>query len=258
MKLTSVLTAGIFITSMNVSIAKAATELTFDPAQKKQFEQVIHDYLVTNPDVLIEASQALQKKQQEMMQKDSKVAITANSEQLTKGNLAVAGNEKGNVTLVEFFDYQCSHCKNMEVVVDGLIKNNKDLKVIYKEFPIFGKASEMASKVAIASAMQGKYMVLQGALLKEKGRLDEARIMEIAKQSGLNMEKLKTDMDSKEVTDTLKDNRALAEKIHLMGTPAFVVISTPNGKFKPGSEISFVPGAASQNALQELIEKAKK
>ena len=252
--------AGALLFSVN-SLAKMPADVpsTITPEQKKQFEMIIHDYLVENPDVLVEASQVLQKRQQEAMQKDSKNAIAKNSADLVTGDLAVAGNKDGSVTLVEFFDYQCIHCKKMEVVVDSLIKKNKDLRVVYKEFPIFGKDSELASKVAMAAAMQGKYIQLQNALFKVKVRLNEKKIMEVAETvSGLDMERLKTDIKSAKVADTLKDNRKLAEKIHLMGTPAFVVISTPNGKLGAnGGNAAFIPGAASENSLQELIDKAK-
>ncbi|MDF1758667.1 MAG: DsbA family protein [Legionellaceae bacterium] len=255
MKLTSLLTVGALVATMSATAAKAETA-PVTPAQKKQFEQIIHDYIITNPEILVEASQVLQQKQQESMQKDAKSAIAKNTTQLLTGDLSVAGNEKGDVTLVEFFDYQCIHCKKMEVVVDALVKKNKDLRVVYKEFPIFGKDSELASRVAMAAAMQGKYLKLQNALFKSKGRLNEKKIMDTAKESGLDMEKLKKDMSGKKVSDTLKDTRELADKIHLMGTPAFVVIATPNGKYNNG-ETAFVPGAASEDSLQALINKAK-
>ncbi len=257
MKLTSFLTAGALIFGMSSVAVKAEVVKGVTLEQKKQFEQMVHDYLIENPDVLIEASQVLQKRQQEAMQKDSKTAITKHASELVMGDLSVAGNKDGNVTLVEFFDYQCIHCKKMEVVVDSLIEKNKDLRVIYKEFPIFGKESELASKVAMAAALQGKYIALQNALFNAKGRLNENKIMDIAKASGLDMEKLKSDINSKKVTDTLKANRELAEKIRIMGTPAFVVLSTPKGKLNLDSEVAFIPGAASENSLQELINKAK-
>lgn len=258
MKLTGFLTAGALVFGMSSSVVKAepvANDVT--ALQKKQFEKVIHDYLVENPEVLIEASQVLQKRQQDAMQKDSKTAIAQHVSELVSGDLAVAGNQKGDVTLVEFFDHQCIHCKKMGPVVESLIAKNKDLRVVYKEFPIFGKESDLASRVAMAAAMQGKYIQVQHALLKSEGRLNEKMIMDIAKGSGLDMAKLKVDMESKTVLDALKQNRELAEKIRIMGTPAFVVLSTPQGKVKPGAEAAFIPGGASENSLQELINKAK-
>jgi protein-disulfide isomerase len=232
----------------------AASSMT--DAQKKETEKVIHDYLVNNPEVLLEASQALQQKQQQNMQQQAQSAIQENADDLFKGKLTSVGNVKGNVTVVEFFDYQCIHCKKMTPIIDGLVKKDSDLRVVYKEFPIFGKSSETASRAALAAGMQGKYKQMHDALLNIEKHLDDQIVMDTAKSLGLDMKKLKKDMDSKEVTDILESNRQLAEKLHLMGTPAFIVASTPNGKFKKGTEPSFIPGAATEESLQELIKKA--
>ncbi|WP_298628355.1 DsbA family protein [uncultured Legionella sp.] len=258
MKFTNLLTAGALATSLVSPMAMAAdTDTTpMTDAQKKEIEKVVHDYLLSNPEVLLEASQALQAKQQQNMQQQAQSAILENADQLFQGKLTTVGNPKGSVTIVEFFDYQCIHCKKMSPTLDSLIKKDSDLRVIYKEFPIFGKSSEMASKAALAAGMQGKYLQMHEALLKIEKRLDEQSVMDAAKSVGLNMDKLKKDMDSKEVTDILEANRQLAEKLHLMGTPAFIVASTPDGKFKAGTEPSFIPGAASEDSLRELIKKA--
>jgi protein-disulfide isomerase len=242
--------------AVGVSAAHAADAHTTAPINKQDVEKIVHDYLVTNPDVLIEASQALQKKQQEMLQAQAKSAISQNATALANGQLTIAGNPKGNVTLIEFFDYQCVHCIKMKPVVNQLISKNPNLRVVFKEFPIFGKESEMASRVAIAAAMQDKYIHVQGALFNGEHQLNEDKIMAIAKKAGLNMNKIKTDMNSPTVTATLEDSRKLAEAIHLMGTPAFIVMSTPNGQFKVGTESAFIPGAASEETLQDLIKKA--
>lgn len=104
--------------------------------------------------------------------------------------------------------------------------------------------------------MQGKYQAMHNALITIDKRLDEKTVMDAAKSIGLDMQKLKKDMDSQEVTDILDANRQLAEKLHLMGTPAFIIGSTPDGQYKKGSEISFIPGATSEQSLRELIKKA--
>nr|WP_302473942.1 DsbA family protein [Legionella sp. PL877] len=225
-------------------------------AQKKEIEKVIHNYLVNNPEVLLEASQALQQKQQQVMQQQAQVAIKENANQLFDDSLTVVGNPKGSVTLVEFFDYQCIHCKKMAPVISELVKKDSNLRVVYKEFPIFGKSSDIASRAALAAAMQGKYQAMHEALIKQDKRLNEQLVMDVAKSVGVDMTKLKTDMDSKTVTDALNANRELAEKLHLMGTPAFIVAATANGKLKEGASPSFIPGAASEQVLQELIKKA--
>ncbi|MCP0914192.1 MULTISPECIES: DsbA family protein [Legionella] len=254
MKLTSILTAGALAAVIASPVSAAET---MSAEQKKEIEQIIHDYLVNNPEVLVEASQALQQKQQQSMQEQAKGAIIENAEQLFNEKLAIAGNPKGNVTLVEFFDYQCIHCKKMKPIISALIKKDANLRVIYKEFPIFGKSSELASQVALAAAMQGKYQQMHDALLDLNKRLDETIIMDAAKSVGLDLEKLKKDMESKQVMDALNANRELAEKMHLMGTPAFIIAATPGGQFKKDSEPAFIPGAASEETLQDLIKKAE-
>lgn len=254
MKITGLLTAGALAVAMASPAVMAAD--TMSPEQKKEVEKIVHDYLVSNPEVLVEASQALQAKQQQNVQQQAKSAIFENVDQLFGGDIAVAGNPKGSVTMVEFFDYQCIHCKKMGPTIASLIKKDSNLRVIYKEFPIFGKSSELASQAALAAGMQGKYMQMHDALLNVDKRLDDKLVMATAKSIGLDMAKLQKDMTSKKVTDLLDANRQLAEKMHLMGTPAFIIASTPAGKFNPKSDPTFIPGGASEDVLQDLIKKA--
>lgn len=256
MKLINFLTAGALASSLVSTAVMAEDAAPMPDAQKKEIEKVVHDYLISNPEVLLEASQALQQKQQQNMQQQAQSAIQENADNLFQGKLTTVGNAKGNVTIVEFFDYQCIHCKKMSPTMDSLVKKDSDLRVIYKEFPIFGKTSETASRAALAAGMQGKYDKMHEALMKLDKKIDEKSVMDAAQSVGLDMKKLKKDMDSKEVTDVLTANRELAEKLHLMGTPAFIVGSTPNGQFKAGSEPTFIPGAASEESLKELIKKA--
>lgn len=255
MKLAHLLTATALAATM-ASSAVIADESTLSDAQKIEMQKVIHDYLVSNPEVLLEASQVLQQKQQQGMQDQAKSAIAENAPQLFNDAFTVVGNPKGNVTLVEFFDYQCIHCKKMSPVISELISKNPNLRVIYKEFPIFGESSTLASKAALAAAMQHKYLAMHEALLKKEKHLDASIIDETAKSIGLNMTKFKADMNSDAVSKALAENRQVAEKMHLMGTPAFIVASTPNGEFNKDSSPAFIPGAASVDALQELIKKA--
>jgi len=254
MKFTSLITASA-LASLMASPAVMA-ENTFSPDQKKQIEVIIHDYLVNSPDVLMEASQALQAKQQLTMQKEAKSAISQNAKELLKGKLAIDGNSKGSVTVVEFFDYQCVHCKKMKPVMIEMLGKNTNVRVIYKEFPIFGKNSEFASKAALAAAMQGKYIPFHEALLQIDKPLDNDVVLAAAKTAGLDIAKLKVDMDSKVIAHELDANRKLAEKMHLMGTPAFVVMTTPGGVLKEGTEPAFIPGGTTYEALQALIDKA--
>lgn len=253
MKFKPVLTTVALMTAMVSSSVMADNALT--ATQKKEVETIIHQYLVTNPDVLLEASQALQQKQQDTLQKEAKNVIEANAAELFTDKMTQTGNPNGTVTLVEFFDYQCIHCKKMAPVISDLIQKNKNLRVIYKEFPIFGASSDMASRAVLAAGMQGKYHALQEALLKQSKHLTPVLVDEAAKSVGLNMDTLKKDMASPAIAQALKANHLLAEKLHLMGTPAFIIAATPGGKLKPGSEPVLIPGGASEEALQALIQK---
>lgn len=259
MKLIKTLTAQTaLVAGMLVCGSVTAADNTLPVAQKKQMEQVVHDYLVNHPEVLLEASQALQKKQQDEVQQVAQSAIHKNAAQLFNPDDAFTGNPKGNVTLVEFFDYQCVHCKRMKPIVSELSSKNPKLRVIYKELPIFGKRSETASRAALAAAKQGKYAEMQAALLKIEKRLDDALVMSTAESVGLDMAKLKQDMKSKAIDEELAANQALAEKLNLMGTPAFILASTPEGKFNADYEPAFIPGAATLESLQDLVSQAGK
>ena len=185
----SVLTAALGITSAYaVSPASGAPATStasapaksFTPAQIKEIQTILHDYLVDQPEVLMEASQRLQQRQQALMQAQAKSAIQKSGAALASGNLTVAGNPKGDVTLVEFFDYQCGHCVSMSPIIHELIKANSNLRVVFKEFPIFGKESEQAARGAIVAAMQVKYMKFQNKLFKILNNLINRHVKRMA------------------------------------------------------------------------------
>ena len=226
-------------------------------ANQKQIEAIVHDYLLNNPEILIEVSQKLQQKRQTEVAEKSQAAILANVKEVFPASAATqVGNAKANVTLVEFFDYQCMHCKHMAPVMDGILQKNNNVRVIYKELPIFGKSSEDASKAALAAAKQGKYKEMHAALLATKGHITAEYINNTAKKIGLNIDQFKKDSASDEIKKQLDANRDLAKKLNLMGTPAFIVGATPSGQFKAGSKPFFVPGAASEEALLDMIKKS--
>lgn len=256
MKLKRLLTAAsIGLMAFAPMVASAANQ--FNASQTKDIQQIVHDYIVKNPQVLVEASKALQAQQRKQMVNQAKTAIEQNGKQLFDDKLSPSiGNPKGGVTLVEFFDFQCIHCKQMAPVVSDLVSKDKNLRVIYKQFPIFGKGSEFAAKAALASQKQGKYKAFHKALMASKKRLSSSNVLKIAESVGLNTKQLKKDMQNSAVSDELKANVKLAEKLRLMGTPAFIIANTPDGKFQQGSKSFFVPGAASEQSLQDLISQA--
>ena len=172
-----------------------------------------------------------------------------------KPNDPVVGNPSGKVTIVEFFDYQCSHCASMAPVMQLILKANPDVRVVYKEFPIRGPVSEFASRAALAANKQGKYATLNHALLSTNLSLSNETILDIAKANGLNMPKLQKDMDSLSVRKQINENIALAQRKRITGTPAFFIGKTnaPNDE-----DVTFVLGEMSFNEAQSAIDKAKK
>jgi protein-disulfide isomerase len=169
-------------------------------------------------------------------------------------NDPVSGNPAGKVTVVEFFDYQCSHCASMAPVMQLILKANPDVRVVYKEFPIRGAVSEFAARAALAANKQGKYSILNHALLSTNLSLSEGSILDIAQASGLNMSKLRKDMSSSSIRRQLSENSMLAQRKRITGTPAFFIGKTnaPNDE-----EVNFVLGEMSFNELQSAIDKAR-
>jgi protein-disulfide isomerase len=135
----------------------------------------------------------------------------------------VVGNLKGDVPVIEFFDYNCGYCKKALSEVSQLIDKDKKVRVILKEFPILAKGSEEASRVALAAKMQGKYWEFHRAMLESQGQANEASSLRIAEKLGLDMARLKKDMASPEVKKEIEDTRLLANQMGIQGTPHFIV-----------------------------------
>lgn len=232
-----------------IAIALPAAALAADPApalDKKAVEKIIRDYILENPELLTEAIAVLQTREEEKARKEAEQALKDSHKDLYLSKTSpVGGNPKGDVTMVEFFDYQCGYCKATQPEVDAAIKADGKVKLIYKEFPILGPASLVAAKAALASHRQGKYEAFHTALMTNKARLDEALIFKIAADTGLNTDKLKTDMESDAVKKEIDDNIALAQKLGINGTPGFTI----------GSKL--VPGAVKQERLKELFKEAR-
>lgn len=235
----------------------AANTNGLDAAQTAQIQQVVHDYLLNNPQIMLQMGQKLQQQQvaqAEQAQQQAKQTIPTLATELFRAPTSpVGGDISGTVTLVEFFDYQCSHCRDMSTVVDGLMQQNANLRVVYKEFPIFGASSDFAARAALAAARQGKYQAFHDALMQAPLPLTQKAVLDLAKSQGIDANKLQADMNSQAVSDELKQNEQLASKLKLLGTPAFIVSPT---QVSSTADATLVPGATSGATLQQLISKA--
>lgn len=247
-----------------LSVAQAAPTTTittnslnsFNPQQTLQIEKIVHDYLIKNPQVMVEVVNALQKKQQEGMMKKAESSITSNTKTLFNAKTSpTVGNPQGKVTLVEFFDYQCPHCKSMGDTINNLIKSNSELKVVYKELPIFPN-SAFISKAALASVKQGKFAAFHAALMQAPDPISQADVMKIAQSLGIDTNKLTSDMNDSMINAELITNNQLANALGLQGTPAFIIASNVNSQDKNKMRIIFIPGEVSQTELQNSINQA--
>ena len=153
-----------------------------------------------------------------------KVAISQNAAEIYRdAQASVAGNPDGDITVVEFFDYNCGYCKHGLHDVIKLVETDPKVRVVFKELPILSKGSEEASRVALAAQRQGKYWELHKAMLGAKGQMNEAAALQIAEKLGLDMDKLKKDMASPEVKAEIEKAAALAKKLGVNGTPDFLI-----------------------------------
>jgi protein-disulfide isomerase len=244
-----------------VNVSAQAADMPAE--QKKQVQDVVRDYLVQNPEVIIQALQNYQQKQMDQTKKTIQ-KTQDNSPQFVQplfhtATDPVAGNPQGKITVVEFFDYQCPHCVDMTPVIEGLIKNNPNVKVVFKEFPIRGPISDLASRAALAAKEQGKYFELHKAMMESKQEpLTEEAIYNLAKTVGLDVAKLKVAMKSSNVDQQLKANYKLAEQLQLIGTPAFFIAKSDVTPASSSNAILFIPGQVDANQLNQAIDKISK
>ena len=217
----------------------------FDAQQRQAIEQIVKDYLIKNPEVLQEAITELERRQQQEQKSAQVVALKEEREKLLNSPRSiVAGNPSGDVTLVEFFDYNCGYCKRALSDIKALMKVDPKLRVVLKDFPVLGPESVEASRVGLAVKQQikgDKLFEYHTKLMETRGRVNGERALAVAREMGLDVDRLKKDMDSPEVRDTLQENVGLGDRLGLSGTPAFVV----------GDEI--IGGAVGLEPLRQTI-----
>jgi protein-disulfide isomerase len=217
------------------------------PEQKSAVEQIIHDYILQHPELLIQALQSAEDKAKATAEERVRATLVEKRQELLADPTSpTAGNPKGDVTIVEFFDYRCPYCKQVEPSLEALLREDRQLRIIYKELPILGKDSVYATRVALAARKQAKYEAFHAAMMAAKGQIDEKVVFQVAASAGLDIEQVKTDMKSAEVDDIIQRNLDLAQALEIRGTPAFII----------GSEM--VPGAIDIATMKKKIAAARK
>jgi protein-disulfide isomerase len=205
--------------------AQDTAKVEVSPERRTEIEQVIKDYLLANPEILMQAQQAYEAKVEKEQTEKTKAALKDNAEAIFKDpNSAVGGNPDGDVTIVEFFDYNCGYCRRSYDDIADVIKKDPKVRFVFKELPIINQeASPGAAKVALAARKQGKYMEMHAALMKGQGIASEATALKKAEALGLDVAKLKADMASPEIQAELDKVMDLAKKLGVGGTPFFLV-----------------------------------
>ena len=217
------------------------------PDQRLAIESIIHDYLLRHPDVLIDALRAAEEKlKSEAGEKAKQALATRHNEVFDDPATPVGGNPKGDVTLVEFFDYRCPYCKQVQPRLEQLLAGDHELRIAYKEFPILGAVSVTAARAALAAQQQGKYEPFHNAMMAASGQITDDTVYQVAKTVGLDVDLLKRDMAAPQIEAALKANHTLADALDITGTPGFVI----------GDQI--VPGAIELSSLKELVAEARR
>lgn len=229
-----------------LSISFPAFADSFSDAQKGNIETIVRQYLLANPEILQEMANKLDEKSKlaEATQRES--ALKAKSAEIFHNPAdAVVGNIKGDVTVVEFFDYNCGWCKKSVSEMQALIGKDKNVRVVMKEFPIFGPGSEYAAKAALASVRQNKYWAFHQALFASESKVTPEVVDQIAGEQGLDVPKLKIDMNDAAILANVRKNQELAQALAITGTPGFVI------------DDQLVPGYTPLENLESMIAKVR-
>ena len=250
MKLIAALGLAAALAGAAVSSASPARADTFTPAQKQELGAFVHDYLVNNPEVLKDAIEALDKHDKEVAEAARMKTVTSQAGPLFSSKYqATIGNPNASATLVEFFDYNCHYCKGALPDIAKLIKDDSNLKVVLKDFPVLGPGSVEAAKVAAAARNQlpgDRFWAFHYKLLGSHGPIGKAEAMAVAKDLGLDMDKLAKDIDGPDVKAGLDETMQLADSLQINGTPTFVL----------GQDL--VVGAVGYDQLKNKIDSVHK
>ena len=206
----------------------SASAQAFSDGQRGEIENIIKNYLLSHPEVLEDAMAELNKRQAAAESEKHEASVTENSNAIFNSPRGVLlGNKDGDVTFVEFFDYNCGYCKRAMTDMLDLMKSDSKLKVVLKEFPVLGEGSVEAAQVAVAVRMQDsggrKYLDFHQKLLGGRGPADKARALAAAKDAGLDVGRIEKDLASPEVKATIEENFKLAEAMGMNGTPSYVI-----------------------------------
>ena len=217
-----------------------------DGPSEERIKELVLEAIRENPGIVFEAAQLFDEQQQAIQ--DQAAAQVLETEKATlenDPNAPVLGNPEGDVTVVEFFDYNCPYCRRVKPEMEALLASDTNVRVVYREWPILGEGSVFAARAALASRNQGKYEEFHWAMMGMKERAQEASVIQIAEDIGLDVARLRRDMDAPEVQEHIQTSMRLSQSLGFNGTPSFVIGD------------SLAPGLITADQMIELVEQAR-
>jgi protein-disulfide isomerase len=225
----------------------AMAQPAFTPAQRAEIVQILRDAMKQDTTILRDAVAALQAEEERSNASVARSEISKLSDELTRSPVdQVAGNPKGDVTLVEFYDVRCPYCRRMLPVIAQLLKADPGIRLVYKDLPVLGPASVLGSRALIAAQKQGGYLKLHDLLMTGSPNIDQDALRAAAQRAGLDWTRLERDMQAPEVQARIDNNLAVAHRLQIEGTPAYVL----------GGHL--LPGAMDLETLKDAVSLARK
>jgi protein-disulfide isomerase len=228
-----------------LALLPAAAQTTSQEPARPTIEQIVREYILQHPEVIIESFRLYKEREQTAQKEQAKEALSGSLSDLQQDPSSPAAGTAGGVTIVEFFDYHCGYCKKAEGTIEKLLADHPDIRFVFKEFPILGPESTLAAKAGLAAREQGSYLKFHQALMTLQGPITMDAIAELAGKQGLDVSRLESDMESPGVQAILARNHDLGHKVGVRSTPSFVI----------GSEL--VSGAIDAATFERLIAEAK-
>ncbi|MBX3500054.1 MAG: thioredoxin domain-containing protein [Alphaproteobacteria bacterium] len=216
-------------------------------SDRAAIEKIIKEYLIKNPEVLVEALQEYERRQGIEKEERAKAALVRFRDELANDALTpVGGNPKGDVTIVEFFDYNCGYCRRAHPTLKSVVAGDGRIRIVHKQFPILSEDSKIAARMALAAHKQGKYFEVHNALMEARGQISAERMAQVIADLKLDAQRLTKDMDDPAITQHIDKAAQLARALGVNGTPAFII----------GTQL--IPGAVDADTMKAAVAKARK
>ena len=235
----------ILTTTFLAAIATPSMSLA-DELSDARIKELVYEAILENPEIIMEAVRLLEERQQQEQQSAATAVLRDERERLERDpNAIVLGNPDGDVTVVEFFDYNCPYCRRVMPQVDALVVGDPNVRLVYREWPILGDGSVFAARAALAARKQDKYEAFHVAMMSMQGRAEEASVLRVAREVGLDINQMRQDMQAPEVDEHIQTSMELTRSLGFNGTPSFVIGD------------ALIPGFVESDVLLEQVEAAR-